>query len=191
MLNKRLISSKFLLLLGAVFLSNTILATELPRPNNFGGEFSLPSTLGKDLSLSSQKGKVVLLTFGFTSCPDVCPMILSKLTLVQNELDKEGKELQVLFVTIDPERDTLEQMKNYLGRFQPTFIGLRESDEKALIALGKRYGASVLSSLDDEGKKEFSHSEYVYVIDQKGYVAGFYNVNSSYQELFKAVKDLL
>lgn len=179
------------ILLSALLISTTLFSTELPRPNKFGGEFSLPSTLGENVSLSSQKGKVVLLTFGFTSCPDVCPMILSKLSLVQNELDKEGKELQVLFVSIDPERDNLEHMKKYLSHFHATFIGLRESDEQALVLLGKRYGASVLSTLNDEGVKEFSHSEYVYVIDQDGYVAGFYNVNSNYQELLKAVKKLL
>jgi len=165
-------------------------AVELPRPNNFGGDFTLSSTLSKDASLSDWRGRVVLLNFGFTSCPDVCPMVLSKLTLVQNELDKSNKKIQVLFVTIDPERDTLEKMQKYLAHYHSGFVGMRGEDEKVKGIL-RSYGASVQQHATEAGAVDFSHSDYVYVIDKKGYVAGFYDVKTDYKILMQAVEKLL
>jgi protein SCO1/2 len=173
------------------FLSGFASAADLPRPNNFGGEFHLSSTLGKSASLSNWKGKLVLLNFGFTSCPDVCPMVLSKLALVQKELDSKGEKIQVLFVTVDPERDTLKKMNDYLAFYHPAFVGMRNESEDMTKALMKKYGAALESTLGKEGSKEIFHSDYVYLIDQDGYVAGFYDVKASYKELLVKVKKLL
>lgn len=181
----------FLTFFVVIFLGSApVFSTELPRPNKFGGDFSLSSTLSKEASLRDWRGKVVLLNFGFTSCPDVCPMVLSKMALVQNELDKSNKKIQVVFVTIDPGRDTLEKMQDYLKHYHNSFVGMRGSDEKVQGIL-RRYGASAQQHHSKSGVIEFSHSDYVYVIDKKGYVAGFYDVKVDYKTLLQAVEKLL
>ena len=176
------------------FYCTNIFSGELPRPNKFGGDFTLDSTLGKPASLNNWKGKVVLLNFGFTSCPDVCPMVLSKLTLVKNQLDKgffgnKTDDIQVVFVTVDPERDTLEKLTTYLKAYNSGFVGMRGSQEEFSDIL-KRYGASVQFE-NNNNAIEVSHSDYVYVIDKKGYVAGFYDVKTDYKALEEAVSDLM
>lgn len=172
-------------------LSFNMRSAELPRPNDFGGNFSLPSTQGKELSIADWKGQVVLVNFGFTSCPDVCPMVLSKLALVQKKLGNKGEALQVVFVTVDPERDSIEKIKSYLNHFHEDFVGMRAPNETELAKLLKKYGGFVASSQTEQGAKELSHTDYVYVIDKQGYVAGFYDVKGSYQDLLKAVDKLL
>lgn len=186
---KKTIVAKLTTLFSVLLFSGLLKSGELPRPNNFGGNFSFDSTLNKSVSLNDWKGKVVLLNFGFTSCPDVCPMVLSKLTLVQNQLDKDAKKIQVLFVSVDPDRDSIEKITNYLLFYHSSFVGMRGSETEVAEVL-KRYGASV--HIDrTTNTTEVSHSDYVYVIDQQGYVAGFYDVKGSYQTLIDAVKKVL
>jgi protein SCO1/2 len=183
-----------LLIIILCFFCTNLIAGELPRPNKFGGDFTLDSTLGKPASISDWKDKVVLLNFGFTSCPDVCPMVLSKLTLVKKQLDKsffgnETNDIQVIFVTVDPDRDTVQKLQTYLKAFHPSFVGMRGSQEEFTDVL-KRYGASV--KIENKGTNvEVSHSDYVYIIDKQGYVAGFYDVNADYEILMDAVSELL
>lgn len=190
---------KFTCLLAFLFLSITSFSGELPRPNNFGGDFTFDSSLAKRASLSDWKGKIVLLSFGFTSCPDVCPLVLSKLSLVQNQLDKDANKIQVIFVSIDPERDSIEKIRNYLQAYHSGFVGMRGSDTEVATVL-KRYGASVEVyksepsndiSHSDISHSDISHSDYVYIIDEQGYVAGFYDVKSDYTLLLNAVKQLM
>jgi len=184
-----MVNNKSVIILVIIILASFSFAGELPRPNNFGGKFSLEATTGKVSSSTDWEGKVILLNFGFTSCPDVCPMVLSKLTLVQNQLDKDGKKLQVVFVSIDPDRDSLERIKIYLRSFHGSFIGMRGSEQEVANIL-KRYGASV--KIDKANNMtEISHSDYVYIIDQKGYVAGFYDVKTDYKALLSAIKKIL
>lgn len=172
-------------------LSLNMQAAELPRPNDFGGNFSLPSTQDKVASIDAWKGQVVLINFGFTSCPDVCPMVLSKLALVQKELDNKGEALQVVFVTVDPERDSIDKMKSYLHHFHNDFVGMRAQSEAEVAKILRKYGGVVASSQTEQGGKELSHTDYVYVIDKQGYVAGFYDIKSSHEVLLKAVAKLL
>lgn len=180
------LSSLFFVILTSVF----TFAGDLPRPNNFGGNFTLPSTLARDASLSDWRGKIVLLNFGFTSCPDVCPMVLSKLVLVQNQLDKDNKKLQVIFVTVDPDRDSLDKMQAYLKNYHHAFVGMRGT-EAEVNGILRRYGASAQKQQSVSGSSEFSHSDYVYSIDEEGDVAGFYDVKTDYRILLQAVKKLL
>lgn len=187
--NKIKRSTHLTMFLVTLIFSSVLSSGELPRPNHFGGNFSLDSTLNKTASLNDWKGKVVLLNFGFTSCPDVCPMVLSKLTLVQNQLDKDAKKVQVIFVSVDPDRDSIEKITNYLKFYHASFVGMRGNESNVGKVL-KRYGASVHIDKKDSSS-EVSHTDYVYVIDQQGYVAGFYDVKDSYQTLVDAVKKLL
>lgn len=89
-----------------------------------GRDFELKDPEGKARTLADFKGKAVMVFFGFTQCPDVCPTALVRAAEVKQLLGKDGERLQVLFVTVDPERDTPEVLKAYTAAFDPTFIGL-------------------------------------------------------------------
>lgn len=91
---------------------------------DFGKGFELLDTSGKPRTLADFKGKVVVLFFGFTHCPDVCPGTLAELALVKQQLGADGDRMQVVFVTLDPERDRPELLKEYVPAFDSTFVGL-------------------------------------------------------------------
>jgi protein SCO1/2 len=95
----------------------------------FGRELALTDHTGKPRTLADFKGKVVAVFFGFTRCPDVCPTTLAEMKLVKERLGPQGDKLQVLFVTIDPERDTPELLAKYVPAFDPSFLGLYGNDE--------------------------------------------------------------
>ncbi|MDP1654704.1 MAG: SCO family protein [Hydrogenophaga sp.] len=91
---------------------------------SYGRDFRLLDAQGRERSLADFRGKVVLLYFGFTQCPDVCPTALSRAAEVKKLLGAEGERLQVIFVTIDPERDTPQVIQPYVAAFDPSFLGL-------------------------------------------------------------------
>jgi len=97
---------------------------------NYGRSLQLPDSSGKLRSLEEFKGKFVLLFFGFTQCPDVCPTALTRAQEVKQQLGKDGEQLQVVFVSVDPERDTPALLGNYLAAFDSSFIGLRGDAEQ-------------------------------------------------------------
>ena len=89
-----------------------------------GKEFALTDHAGKPRTLGDFRGKVVVMFFGYTRCPDVCPTTLAELKAVKEQLGEDGKRLQVLFVTVDPERDTQKLLADYVPAFDPSFLGL-------------------------------------------------------------------
>ena len=90
----------------------------------FARDFQLTDHNGKPRTLADFKGKVVVVFFGYTHCPDVCPTTMSELALVMKELGKDADRLQVLFITVDPERDTPAVLSQYVPAFHPDFLGL-------------------------------------------------------------------
>ncbi|MGB7934028.1 MAG: SCO family protein [Gammaproteobacteria bacterium] len=114
------------------------------------------------------RGKVVLLYFGYTHCPDVCPTTLSLLSRAVSALGASADQVRILFVSVDPARDTLAQLKTYAAAFGPEVVGLRGS-EAELKALTKRYRVSYgYGEPDARGAYEVSHSSAVYVFDREG-----------------------
>lgn len=97
---------------------------------NVGGDFSLTDHTGKRRTLGDFKGKVVVLFFGYTHCPDVCPTTMSEVNAALTELGGKAKDVQVLFVTVDPDRDTQELLAQYVPAFNPGFLGLRGNQEE-------------------------------------------------------------
>ena len=137
------------------------------RPS--GGDFELISS-GGPVSLSDLEGQVVLLYFGYTACPDICPTNLAIMALALRELDQdELDQVQVLFVSVDPERDTPARVAEYASYFHPSMVGLTGSPQ-ALAAAAKRYGAAYQrSDLGDSAMGYMvDHSAYTYVIDPSG-----------------------
>lgn len=105
-------------------------AIDLTGSKEYGQDFSMPDQHGQRRSRADFKGKVVLVFFGFTQCPDVCPTTLGDLAAVKQKLGAKGDKLQVIFASVDPARDTPEILQAYLANFDPSFLALRGSDEE-------------------------------------------------------------
>ena len=99
---------------------------------NYAGELALPDPEGRVRTLAEFKGKVVVVFFGFTQCPDVCPTTLAELAAAKRALGADGARVQGIFVTVDPARDTPEVLRAYVAAFDPSFVALRGSDEQTL-----------------------------------------------------------
>jgi protein SCO1/2 len=134
-----------------------------PRP---APEFTLQGSNGKPLKLSDYRDKVVILGFGFTSCPDVCPTTLGVLGQAHKKLGAQGEDVQVIYITVDPERDSAERMHTYLNAFDPSFIGGTGSAEQ-LAAVRKEYGIQANRKQYGENYT-YGHSSFIYLIDRKG-----------------------
>src|SRR5580692_11750206 len=93
------------------------------NPPREAPDFSVHGSDGASLSLSHYRGKVVVLAFGYTSCPNVCPVTLAVLAQAHRELGKLASQVQIIYLTVDPERDTVDRLKGYLAAFDPTFLG--------------------------------------------------------------------
>jgi protein SCO1 len=140
------------------------------EPPRAAPELSLDASSGGKLSLANYRGKVVLLGFGFTSCPEVCPTTLATLAQARKRLGTQGEQLQVVYVTVDPERDNTGRMQAYLRGFDPSFVGGSGTSEQ-LAAVRKNYG--VMAERKPFGNTyTVAHSSSVYVIDQKGLLRG-------------------
>jgi protein SCO1 len=137
----------------------------------FGTDFSLPDSSGKTRTLADYKGKVVVLFFGYTHCPDVCPTTMAELSQALQQLGPEdAKRVQVLFVTVDPERDTPELMSQYVPAFNPTFVGLRPADQEQLTKVTKDfrvYYAKVPGKTPDSYTMDHTAASYVFDPDGK------------------------
>jgi len=105
----------------------------------FGKDFSLVDPDGKVRTLADFKGKVVVMFFGYTQCPDVCPTTLTEMQQVMTILGSKSDKVQVLFVTVDPQRDTAAILKQYVPAFDPRFLGLRPEDDAALEKIAKDF----------------------------------------------------
>lgn len=105
----------------------------------FGKDFSLLDPDGNTRTLADFKGKVVVMFFGYTQCPDICPTTLTEMQQVMTLLGPQSDKVQVLFVTVDPERDTAAILKQYVPSFDPRFLGLRPADEVALEKVTKDF----------------------------------------------------
>ena len=125
---------------------------------------------GKDVTEADYRGKVVLLYFGYTFCPDVCPTTLAHISNILDGMGKSADDVRVLFVTVDPNRDKLPVLKEYADAFAPQVDALRGTPNE-LAALAKRYRvAYTVHPSKDPAKYEVSHGSAVYVFDGKGRV---------------------
>jgi protein SCO1 len=158
---------------------------------DFAREFELTSHHGQSVRLADFKGKVVVLFFGFMHCPDVCPTTLSELNVVMERLGADAKHVQVLFVTVDPERDTLENLSSYMGAFNPDFLGLSgTADEIATVTQEfKVIYQKVEGSMSDTYSVD--HSAGTYVFDRDGQVRLFVPYGANPDELTSDILQLI
>jgi protein SCO1/2 len=165
-------------------------APPLPVLDTLGGDFRLPSTRGGELSLAELRGELVLLNFGYTSCPEVCPTALARMRALLLDLASLGIDVRPLFVTLDPERDNLDALGRYLGYFHPRLVGLRGSAQQTTaIAQGYRvfHERHALASGLDYG---FDHSVHIYLIDRLGRVRATFGSNAPIADMVTTVHRL-
>jgi len=133
----------------------------------FGREFQLTDHTGKPRTLAGFRGKVVMIFFGYTQCPDVCPTTLAEMAVVASELGKDAERLQVLFITVDPERDTPALPSKYVPAFHPGFLGL-SGDADAIARTAKEFKVFYQKQPLPGGGYSVDHSAGTYIYDTAG-----------------------
>jgi protein SCO1 len=157
----------------------------------FAREFSLTDHNGTPRTLNDFKDKAVVVFFGFTQCPDVCPTTLAEMTEAVKLLGDNGKRLQVLFITIDPERDTPELLKKYVPAFHPTFLGLTGSAD-AIAKVAKEFKVFYQKSPGKTaGSYTMDHTANSYVFDPQGKVRLVIKHGAGAEPLVQDLKQLL
>ncbi|MBI5877409.1 MAG: SCO family protein [Chloroflexi bacterium] len=160
---------------GTVFAVGLIITTFLFGAHQYGGVYQDPpkpagdvrmtDESGKPAALSELRGQWVLLAFGYTTCPDVCPTTLARLAEVRRQLGAEAADVRVAFVTVDPARDNVARIAAYVHRFDETFKGFTGTDQE-LTAAAQAYGVSY-SRVESDSAAGYlmSHTAFVYLID--------------------------
>ena len=162
---------------------------EPPRP---APGFSLRGSDGSEVNLSRYRGKVVALGFGYTTCPDVCPTTLLYLAEARKKLGSAGKDFQVVYVTVDPERDSADLLRQYLAAFDATFIGGTATTEE-LAAMRKAYGITATRQPIQGNSSTYfvHHSAFVFLIDRAGNLRAMMPFGVSVEDIAHDVKALL
>lgn len=152
---------------------------------------SLPDQDGKPRTLADFKGKVIVVFFGYTQCPDVCPATMAELAQVKRALGPDGERVQGVFVSIDPARDTPEILKGYVGAFDPSFVALRGTPEQTQAAAKefKVFFAKVPGKTDNSYTMD--HTAGSYLIDPQGKVRVFVRYGTGPDALAADLKTLL
>jgi protein SCO1 len=164
-----------LLMSSALLLGTAVTAADDPaliagvfNPPRLAPDFSLRGSDGAELKLSRYRGKVVLLAFGYSSCEAVCPITLGVLAQARKKLDAAAGQLQVVYITVDPDRDDAVRMRAFLGAFDPSFIGGTGTPPQ-LAAVRTDYGISVSDKIPVAGGGyALNHSSFIYLIDRSG-----------------------
>ncbi len=154
-----------------------------------GSSFSLKDVDNNKITEKSFQGPATALFFGFTNCPDVCPITLNKLTLIIDELKKEKKTLKVFFISIDPERDTTNVMKDYLSSFENKIIGITGKSEE-IFTLSKSWGIKSQKIFSDSGSYTVDHSSPVLLL-KDGKYADRITHHDNLEESLKIIKKIL
>lgn len=173
---------------------------ELPVLDAIGGDFTLPSTLaqkdgkpGESVMLSAFQGQVVLLNFGYSYCPDVCPTVLARMAKLDKTLKTEhgfgADQLKMIFMTVDPERDSLAHLKEYLRFFSPDLIGVRGSMEQTK-KITKQYAVYFEKQDADSEDYTVMHSDKIFLLDKLGRLRALYGNPDSDEKLIAAIQSL-
>jgi protein SCO1/2 len=158
-------------------------------PARMAPDFTLRGSDGGDLVLSRYRGKIVLLAFGYTSCTEVCPITLALLAQARRELGAAGEAVQVVYVTVDPERDGVDRMRQFLANFDPSFIGGTGTPEQ-LASVRKAYGITATKIPTKDGYA-VAHSSFVYIVDRGGNLCAMMPFGHAAQDYVHDIKLLL
>ena len=159
-------------------------------PSAVGGAFKLVDQNARPITEADMKGRPFLVFFGFTHCPDVCPTTLFEVSEIFRALGPEAKDVRALFVTVDPERDTPDVLKNYLSSFDPRIIGAT-GDDAAVSAAEKAYRVYAKKVPTDGGGYTMDHTAIVYLMNKDGRFVAPFNMKRTPQEAAADLKRYL
>ena len=163
----------------------------LPVLSKIGGEFTLKDAKGKPVTLSAFKGRLVMVTFGYTYCPDVCPTTLNAMKLLLKKLGADASRLQVVFITLDPERDTPERLEQFVTYFDKSILSLHGS-LKEIKVVTELYRARFVKQPSPDGSTYFvAHSDFIYLLDVQGRTRALFHADSVVDEMAQDVRRLL
>ena len=192
---------KYLLLIAALLIATGLVmwlanqgimnTSSLPVLADIGTDFELTAADGARIRLKDYRDRIVIVFFGYTSCPDVCPTGLYTLKQVMDKLGKDSGQVQVLLITVDPERDSAERLREYVGHFHPGFIGLTGT-LKEITGVANAY----LTEFRKEpplpgGGYQVSHSAFFYLLDRQGRVRALHDPTSTPAQIAADVRSLL
>ena len=186
-----------LLLLGALALGANLPAAEMKLQDYevgdypMGGDFTLTNQDGGQSSLKDFRGKAVLLTFGYTHCPDVCPATLAQFKQVRQALGADGAKVQALFVSVDPRRDTPAHLKQYVGYFDPGFVALTGPPAELERIIGRYMGKFVIRETGSAAGYFVDHTAFIYLIDPQGKVRYLFSPEVDRKILLAGVRAVL
>lgn len=171
---------------------DTALRSGVFKPSRPAPDFSLRGSDGAELKLSRYRGKVVALGFGFTSCPEVCPTTLTRLARAQEKFGAVNRKFQVIYVTVDPQRDSPERLHKYLTAFDPSFVGGTGTPEQ-LAQVRAAYGVFATKQSLGGNSSEYSvhHSSSIYLIDPQGNLRAMMPYGGTPDDLVHDVRVLL
>ncbi|WP_322999833.1 SCO family protein [Castellaniella sp.] len=157
-------------------------------------KFTLQGAGGATVTQQAFAGKIVLMFFGYASCPDICPTTMAQLAQVTEALGPKADQVRILFVSVDPHRDTPDILQTYVDQFDPHAIGLT-GDESAIAALARRYRVAYQIERPDttapNAPYEVSHSRGIYAFDQQGKATWLASDSESQEDLMAALRPML
>ena len=156
-----------------------------------GGPFALTDQNGVRRTDAEFRGKLMLVYFGFTYCPDICPTDLQQMALAVDQLGPAGETVQPVFITVDPARDTVEHLKDYMALFHPRFVGL--TGDAAAIRQAARAYRVYYEKVEREDKSDYTldHSVFIYLMDRDGRYLGFFPPGTSAERLAETMRSHL
>jgi protein SCO1 len=155
-----------------------------------GGPFALVDQRGVRRTDADFRGKLMLVYFGFTSCPDVCPTDLQSIGAAVDRLGEAGEAVQPLFITLDPERDTPQQLADYVPMFHPRLLGL-SGDAAAIADAARAYRVYYARVPTKDVDYTIDHSGFIYLMDRDGKYVGFFPPGTSGDQMADAIRPLL
>jgi protein SCO1/2 len=155
-----------------------VLPGETTRPSSVGGPFRLLDHNGRVVTDANFKGHPFLVFFGFTHCPDICPTALFEMSEVLKRLGPDAEQTAALFISVDPERDTPEKLKDYVSSFHPRILGLTGTPAE-IEAVAKAYRAYAKKVPLEGGDYTIDHSAIVYLMDKEGRFVAPFNLKRS------------
>jgi protein SCO1 len=181
------------LLLAALVISNRpySLHGSVIEPAVAAPAIALPASTGQAFDLAEQHGRLVLVFFGYTSCPDVCPTTLGQLHHALDQLGSQAGQVEVVFITVDPQRDTQAKLQRYLTSFGTAFVGLTGTTEQ-LDPVWKAYGVyHQIQPIAGSDMYTVDHTAFVYLIDPQGRLRLTYPYGTSSDEIYQDIRYLL
>jgi protein SCO1 len=162
------------------------------EPVTIGGPFTLRTPDGTTVTDQTYRGKWLLVYFGYTFCPNTCPTALMDIALVLARLDGEADALQPLFITVDPQRDTPDVLRQYTQSFDPRIMGL-SGDAQQIAAVAQAYGAYYTTRKIGAGAEDYliDHSSYIYLMDPDGHFAHGFEADTPPDRMAEEVRKLM